>query len=253
MKLSSVLVACNENTRYLDFWPIVKEAWWKVAGLPCIMIYIGESLPTSLQGDPAVKLFKPIPGWPTATQAQCIRLLYPALLGGDGAVMVSDMDMIPLQKDFFVNGFKSFNEHQFVSLRGADEKEKQIYMCYVGATPKVWGEFFGIRNEADVRNRLVEWSQKYPSDGRHGGEGWCSDQIELYTTVMLWQQVFPERIGFVPWTSQIPRLDRGNPDEWYIWNDLLHQNLKTKYYVDFHMPNFRDFEKIIRLVVSFCY
>jgi len=253
MKLSSVLVACNENTKYLDFWPIVKEAWWKVASLPCIMIYVGETLPESLKDDPAVKFFKSIPDWPTATQAQCIRLLYPALLGGDGAVMISDMDMIPLQKDFFVKGFDKFNETQFVSLRGSDEQEKQIYMCYVGATPKVWGELFNISSEADLRLRLIEWSQKYPSDGRHGGQGWCSDQIELYTRVMKCKELWPERVGFVPWTPQIPRLDRGNPGEWYIWNCDLEFNLKNKYYVDFHMPSFKDFEKVIRIILSFCY
>ena len=246
MKLSCVLVACNENTKYLDFWPIVKEAWWKVVGLPCIMVYIGETLPQHLQDDPAVRLFKPIPGWPTATQAQCIRLLYPAILGGDGAVMLSDMDMIPLQKEFFVNGFSKFTEKQFVSLRGIDEGEKQVYMCYVGAMPKVWGSMFNITSEADIRKRLLEWSLMYPSDGRHGGVGWCSDQIELYTRVK--QMEGAEGLGLLPWTQQIPRLDRGNPDEWYMWNHMLEQNLKDKYYVDFHMPPFKDFEKIIRLV-----
>ena len=161
--------------------------------------------------------------------------------------------MIPLQKEFFVNGFKTFSENQFVSLRGSDEYEKQIYMCYVGAMPKVWRELFNITNEADIRVRLIEWSQKYPSDGRHGGQGWCSDQIELYTTVMNHKQVWPERIGFVPWTPQIPRLDRGNPGEWYEWNHDLEHNLKQKMYVDFHMPPFKNFEKIIRLILSFCH
>jgi len=126
MKLSGVLVACNENTHYLDFWPVVKEAWWRVAGLPCVMVYVGESLPAHLVNDRAVVFFKAIPGWPTATQAQVIRLLYPALMKSDGAIMLSDMDMIPLQKDFFVGGFEQFSPSKFVSLDGIDEGEKQI-------------------------------------------------------------------------------------------------------------------------------
>jgi len=250
MKLSCVLVACNENTKYLDFWPAVKEAWWKIAHLPCIMVYVGESLPNHLRQDPAVKFFKAVPGWPTATQAQCIRLLYPALLGGNDAVMISDMDMIPLQRAFFTHGFEPFNSNQFVSLRGIDEGERQVYMCYVGATPKVWGEIFNISTEQDITNRLTEWSQKYPADGSHGGQGWCSDQIELYQKVKLWQQLWPERVGLKPWTQEISRLCRSNPYEWMTYSDTLEKNLKDGKYVDFHMPPFEQFSSIIFRVLE---
>jgi len=250
MKLSCVLVACNENTKYLDFWPAVKESWWKVAHLPCIMIYVGDTLPKHLEKDPAVKFFKAIPGWPTATQAQCIRLLYPALLGGNDAVMISDMDMIPLQRAFFTHGFESFNSSQFVSLRGIDEGEQQVYMCYVGATPKVWGEMFNISNEQDITDRLTEWSQKYPADGNHGGEGWCSDQIELYERVKLWQNILPERIGLKPWTAEIPRLCRSRPNEWVYFTSKLIKDIVDCKYVDFHMPPFDQFSCIIYRIIE---
>ena len=250
MKLSAVLVACNENTKYLDFWPIVRESWWRIANLPCIMVYVGEELPEHLQNDPAVKHFKPIPGWPTATQAQCIRLLYPALFYGDGAIMLSDMDMIPMQSKFFKEGFHSFNNTQFVSLRGIDEQEQQIYMCYVGATPKVWGDMFGISSESDIRTRLTEWSQKYPADGQHGGQGWCSDQIELYSKVKLWQNMWPEKVGLIPWTPEISRLDRGMPHEWLNWSLELEEAIKNDGYVDFHMPPFQQFSSIIHRVME---
>ena len=250
MKLSCVLVACNENTKYLDFWPAVKEAWWKVANLPCIMVYVGETLPKHLEKDPAVKFFKAIPGWPTATQAQCIRLLYPAILQTQDAVMISDMDIIPLQRTFFTEGFQPFNNNQFVSLRGIDENEQQVYMCYVGATPSIWGELFSVSNENDIRNRIIELSRKYPADGSHGGQGWCSDQIELYQKVKLWQQLSPERVGLQPWTQEIPRLCRSNPYEWANFSETLEQNIKNSKYVDFHMPPFEQFGSIIFRVVE---
>ena len=250
MKLSCVLVACNENTKYLDFWPAVKEAWWKVAHLPCIMVYVGNELPNHLRNDPAVRFFKAIPGWPTSTQAQCIRLLYPALLQTQDAVMISDMDMIPLQRHFFTEGFQPFNNNQFVSLRGIDEREKQIYMCYVGATPRVWSELFQITSEDDIRNRLIDWSQVSPSDGRHGGIGWCSDQLVLYNKVKAWQQVWPDRVGLKPWTQEIPRLCRSNPYEWAVWSNELEHKIKNAQYVDFHMPSFQNYSSIIFKVLE---
>ena len=47
MKLSCALVACNENPHYLAFWPVVKRAWWEIVGIPCIMVYIGDELPSA--------------------------------------------------------------------------------------------------------------------------------------------------------------------------------------------------------------
>ena len=240
MKLECVLVACNDNPKYLDFWPLVKEAWWLIAKLPCVLVYIGETLPEALAKDKAVKHFKPIPGWPTATQAQCIRLLYPALLKCEGAVMLSDMDMIPMQRNFFMNGFKQFEDTQFVSLRGIDEHDKQVYMCYVGATPKVWSSTFHIHNEDDIRSTLMKWSSSQ-SDGKRGGLGWCTDQIMLYTTIKALQAVNPALVGLIPWTREFNRLDRGDPEGWLEWNDKVMEDIAKTDYIDFHMPPWNPF------------
>jgi hypothetical protein len=250
MRLDCVLVACNDNPKYLNFWPIVKQAWWEIAQLPCILVYVGDSLPPQLANDPAVKFFKAIPGWPTATQAQCIRLLYPALLKCQGAVMLSDMDMIPMQRDWFGNGFAKFDETQFVSLRGIDENEKQIYMCYVGATPKVWSELFYIHSEDSITAQLKAWAQMYPADGQHGGTGWCTDQIELYRRIKALQQTQPSKVGLIPWTPQISRLDRGNPYDWIQLTPTVQYNLQTVHYVDFHMPPWELFEAQIREILK---
>lgn len=251
MRLDCILVACNDNPKYLNFWPIVKKSWWDIAQLPCILVYVGETLPETLANDPAVRHFKPIPGWPTATQAQCIRLLYPALLKCEGAVMLSDMDMVPMQRDWFVKGFESFDESQFVSLRGIDEKDKQIYICYVGARPKVWADLFRIYSEDHIKDQLAAWSQKYPADGRHGGQGWCTDQIELYQRIKGLQQTSPEKVGLIPWTPQISRLDRCRPNELQIWLPEVQRFVQTGDFVDFHMPNWEPFAPVIQDIMTF--
>ena len=251
MKLDYVLVACNDNPKYLHFWPAVKKSWYEIVGALCIMVYVGDELPEQLKDDPGVIWFKPIPGWPTATQAQVIRLLYPALLDCEGAVLISDMDMIPMQKEFFRDGLSLFGDNQFVSLRGIDEYEKQIYMCYIAARPSTWRDMFKIETEDDVRAVMTLLSRQYPADGSHGGKGWCTDQIVLYKKVKEWQQLCPERVGLIPWTPEIPRLDRGNPMEWIEWNPLLEAKLLNKAYIDFHMPPYDQFGDIIDFILEF--
>jgi len=117
MKLTHSLLACNENTKYLHFWPFVKRAWKQIVGIDVTMVYIGESLPEELEDDNCIILFKPVPRMPTATQAQMIRLLYPALIKTDGAVVIGDMDCMPLNADFFHRGFSDATPDQFVSLK----------------------------------------------------------------------------------------------------------------------------------------
>ena len=250
MKLDCALVACNENTHYLDFWPIVKNAWWEIVGIPCILVYVGETLPDHLKEDPAVRLFKPIEGWPTATQAQVIRLLYPALLQCEGAVVLSDMDIVPLQKDWFIDGFAKASTNQFVSLRGIDEGNKQVYMCYVGATPRIWADVFSLTNEQSVRDMLSMMAKIYPADGNHGGKGWCTDQLVLYEAIKYWDHQYSEKVFLLPWTAEIPRLDRSRPEEWLVWNHVTEAKLQGNYYIDFHMPPYNRFQDQIQKVVA---
>ncbi len=251
MKLSCALVACNDNPKYLDFWPIVKRAWWDIVGIPCVMVYVAETIPDTLTNDSAVIHFQPIQGWPTATQAQVIRLLYPALLKCDGAVVLSDMDIIPMKRDFFVQGFEQFQPHQLVSLRGIDEEERQVYMCYVGATPQTWRDCFGIQSVNDIQIMMTNWAAHVQADGSRGGKGWCTDQLILYQAFIHWKMNFPDRIGCLPWTKEIPRLCRTRPSEWLEWNHTLQLSLQYKYYVDFHMPHYDQWKDHIEKIYSY--
>lgn len=236
MKLSAALVACNENMQYLQFWPLVKRAWYEVVGIPCILVYVAETLHPGLEGDPAVVHFKPNAtcAWPTATQAQVIRLLWPALLAADGAILLSDMDMIPMSRSFFVDGFAGATAGQFTSLRGIDEGEKQIYMCYVGAEPTTYSQMFGIQSLNDIYERLAEWSIISPANGQKAGQGWCSDQIILYNTV---KNMSPKNLNIIELEEEVfPRLDRGDPEFWIQSNDQLDTFIKEGGFIDFHLP-----------------
>jgi hypothetical protein len=250
MKLDCALVACNNSTHYLDFWPIVKRAWWEIVGIPCIMVYVDDTLPDHLKDDPAVRHFKPIEGWPTATQAQIIRLLYPALLQCEGAVVLSDMDIVPLQKDWFVEGFEKADIRQFVSLRGIDEGNKEIYMCYVGATPTVFRAIFNVQSEDEIRTLFTRLSSHFFADGQHGGKGWCLDQQILYTYIKHILSVCPDSLAGYPWTATIPRLDRSRPQEWLQVEEDLCKRISSKAYVDFHMPPYIRFQGQIQRIVE---
>jgi hypothetical protein len=178
----------------------------------------------------------------------------PALIPVDGAVLIGDIDCAPMNADFFHKEVAKAKDDQFVSLRGILEADKQVCMMYVAAHPKTWSEMFGIRSMNDVYLALQRFTQDYPADGKHGGKGWCTDQIELYKRVKEWQATKPSRVLINDWDWDLPRLCRSMPYE-YIHG--LSEPLKSRvfhgYYIDFHMPTLVGNEKIILEVLNYAH
>lgn len=185
LHLTHVLVASDLNARYLDFWPLVRRAWRDVVGLEPVLVLIADddSAPGDLGRDPGVHLFPPLPKLHSAFQAQCIRLLYPALLTTHGGVLISDADMAPLSKRYFHRTARLASANGFVAYRSVFFSEGEIPMCYNAALPSTWGEIFDVRSMDDVRRHLSEWAHEVEYSGHHGGVGWVTDQQILYRTL----------------------------------------------------------------------
>ncbi len=120
----------------------------------------------------------------TAFQAQCIRLLYPAVLDTEGAVLISDVDMVPLSRAYFHEPVERIDARHFLAYRDVLLPSGEIPICYNAALPAVWSEIFDVRSREDVRTRLSEWGTGLHYDGKHGGSGWHADQVILYRTLI---------------------------------------------------------------------
>jgi hypothetical protein len=249
MKLTRAIVACDLNKHYLDFWPVVHESWNNIIGIPCTLVLIADHMPEELAYKEDVILFKPIPGIHTAFTAQCIRLLYPCLLKEEG-VILSDMDMIPTYKKYFVDTIADLPADTFYSYRGIHHHEKQIWICYVVAHPSVWKEIFKIDSFEDIAALLKEWNSYVNYEGKRGGEGWFADQEILYDYIVnQWEH--PEKLSFKNDEQMSFRhLDR-NDNDWQNLNFQLQLRLKHGYYQDFHMPSYAEYSKQIMDIYNF--
>jgi hypothetical protein len=191
MRLTHVLLASDLNPGYLEFWPLAKRAWQEIAEIEPLLVVIGEeqSVPLSLRDDEQVRVFDPVPGVHPVFQAQCIRLLYPALLETPGAVLTSDIDMFPMNRRYFHEPVAKVDEACFVAYRDTMLRRREIPISYNAARPATWGEVFDIGTVRDIRERLVEWAGNTDYEGVRGGVGWNTDQRILYETVMAWGAV----------------------------------------------------------------
>jgi hypothetical protein len=193
MRLSRVLMACDLNRDYLDFWPSTRQAWREIVGVEPLLVLVADEVPLELADDPAVVQFAPVPGLHTAFQAQCIRLLYPALVPADGAVLISDIDLYPLRPSYFHAPIARLDERFFVSYRDTRLERAEVNMMFNAAAPRTWADLFAVSSLADVRRRLAEWGTGLAYDGRRAWDGWYTDQQTLYRTLMSWPKA-PERL-----------------------------------------------------------
>lgn len=181
MKLGCVLTACNLNKKYTRFIPIFINKWTKFfPEIKIVIVLIASEIPEYLiQYKEYLTLFPEIKDMNTAYISQVIRILYPALIQIEDAVIITDMDMIPMNRNFY-KSFETLHditENNFVNLspEGTAGNSNEIILWYNLATPKVWSQIFGI---SDVLDIVIFLKSHYDSDfqGNHGGVGWFSDQ-----------------------------------------------------------------------------
>jgi hypothetical protein len=182
MKLTTVLCAVNNNPEYYLFVP-KQILFWAKFGIKFVTVFVGAAIPTELQGCDNVILWTQNADLNPAYVAQNMRIYYPALLDlpDDEAVMITDMDMLPMSPGFYKDGLEAFTKQDFVYYRHVDGN--QIYMCYNAAHPATWGNVFGVRTEADVAEKLeANYNKNY--NGVPGETGWYTDQLVLYRNLI---------------------------------------------------------------------
>lgn len=219
LKLDRVILACDNNPTYTDFWPAVSRAWTKIIGVKPTLAFIapkGTPINTTL-GD--VIYFEPIPDIPNWFYAQVIRLFLPMLFENEVCI-TSDMDMMPLNRAYFQNNIANIADDKFVVYRDkAGDDGGRYPMCYVAAKGKVFKEIFGLNNISDIPKLTIEWFNR--------GMGWDTDEVLLREYVYNWHTKTGRLVKLGHNIEK--RIDRGN---WRYNSELLKGG---KHYNEAHM------------------
>lgn len=239
MLLDCVLTATNDNPMYCDFIPIFVKTWRKL--LPNVLIKIifcGEEIPEKFKEyEEYLILFKPHSWVSTAFTAQYIRLLYPALIDVDEGVLITDIDMIPMNSNYYTKNIESVSEDKFFCYRDVLHTEcAQIPMCYNIALPEVWSNIFDIETLEDVEQRIVEIHDKIEYEDRHAGKGWGTDQNHLFLSVMAYQNqnnknIFEYKNDLI---TKYKRLDRDDGNSRSLPASVV-DDIKNHKYSDYHL------------------
>lgn len=235
MRLDTVVLASNDNPDYLNFWPIVSEAW-KMMGVDPILIYTGKKK-VNLSGNVINFDSRKIN---SAFVAQNIRILYPSLIENQNCI-VSDIDSLPLSKIYFQKSIENISDDSFIIYRPDAVPENMISMMWNAANSNTWKEIFNIHSEDEIFKKLKKW---YKRGYSLRGKAWYTDQIQLRTHVSKFSKKNGERIFHLNDSIHgFKRFDRSELDHHFSMmenEDII--------FSDFHMP--RPFEKYEEIILK---
>ena len=248
MLLDLCLLSCDLNSIYYEFFPLVKKYWKEKVGIECILILVGRELPHCLlQEKESIIMFPPIQGIPTGFQAQCIRLLYPCLLEKYQGIIISDMDIIPLNSDFFTKTIRNIEPNTFVIYRDVISEHNQYPMCYCASSSTTWKNIFKIKIMNDLVETLVQWYTKddYKISCPYS-QMWSQDQLQLYKYILEYEkkQSTNKVIKFTDSETNFRRLDRS--DIYKLQKQQVKKDINDGIYSDFHLPRpYREHKLLI--------
>ena len=234
MKLDCVLTSVNENRLYLDFVPIFIKTWNKLyPNVDVKIILIAKNIPDNLLlFKENIILFEPIENVLTSYISQFIRILYPCILDYKNGILITDIDMLPMNSIYYTKNILEFDNNKFIYYRDNICFEyKQIAMCYNVAAPKVWKEIFKVNSINDIINILKDTFIKNDIREGHGNIGWSIDQITLYNKIMEWNKKTKNLICLKEKQTLFKRLDRNTFD---INNIDIRENIIMGKYTDYH-------------------
>jgi hypothetical protein len=189
MILDCIVTACNDNPLYINFIPYFIKSWKLLyPKIDIKIIMINDIIPENfLNYKEYIILFPPIENIPSSFISQNIRLYYPAILNYNNGIMITDIDMIPMNKVYYIENIKNYDNNKFITLRDVLIKDyKEVAMCYNIGINKLWSEIFEINNIDDIKKKIID---SYEIIKNHKKERiWITDQRQLYDNLVKWSK-----------------------------------------------------------------
>lgn len=223
MEIEYVVVSSNDNRMYLDFWNIVKDSWIKI-GIKPILVLIGDKDKITDNGDYIIHELKQVENIDTGFQSQIARM-YISRFYKDSVLITSDIDMIPLNKNYFNDVGIGVEDDNIIILSSDAYKTVRYPICYNVAK----GQIFCDIIDCDVD--FSEYCKKLLSYDW----GWDTDEMFFGMKLQSYnnEKVIKKKRGWINGMA-LKRIDRNN----WIYDV---EKLKSGYYIDSH--SLRPFSK----------
>lgn len=225
MKIDYAIMSCDNNPLYVDFWEPISKVWKLKFNIhPILLLISDEILPISTKYGDIIRI-NYNDDFPSYIQAQWARYWYLARCN-DCVGIISDIDMIPLSRKYFIDKIKDIPNDHYVHLNPCLDTYPRIPGCYHVCGGKLFREIMEIPEHFDESlNKIIRLTGNN-SRFKHF-QYWFSD--ENYTTQQLIKYKLKENLHFLKREDGQNgfRIDRTN----FQYDPEL---LKKEYYYDCH-------------------
>jgi hypothetical protein len=237
MKIKYAIVGSNLNPLYIDFWPVVSKVWKTIFNITPVLALICDEDSDFIEDEYGlIKKFKSIDNIDTGLQSQIVRFYITKFL--DDNCVISDIDMIPLSRKYFINQVDFFDDNKLYVM-SSDNYEclnnKEYPMCYNIANPSKFIEILDLN---------CEWSE-FVNRLNNRNQGWSTDQKYLFEKIQQYNNkeeivLLSRGWTYGPANHRIDRL-------YWNYNPSL---VNFDYYIDSHLlrPYKQHKEEVDKLV-----
>lgn len=226
MKIDFTIIS-SDDSHYLDFYKPVSTLW-NHFGIKTLMFHITDYESDFIENKFGLyKKIKAEPNLPTSWQAQLIRLYaYSYFKKENLNLLTSDIDMIPLNGDYFHQSANIINDEEVLCYSGQPYGDVPYYpMCYTLGSCRTISELLNLNDTfgSFLHNIKENYTVKWNSD-----EHFMYDKLNSYPKLKLLKRDFNNRIDRGHWSYNIELLKRKK----YIDSHMLRPYKQYKTQID---------------------
>lgn len=231
MKITKAIHSSDSNPMYLDFWDTVSKIWKTKFNIEPVLIYIDENhdIPINQEYGTVIK-FKPIYGVPLYLQNLWVRYWYPSQ-SLDDIWLISDIDMLPISKNYFINNIKDIDDDVYVHLNPCIESYGMLPSCYHVSKGSNFKKILELHDNWEDSILFLYNSSLGTDPGGHlfGKNHWFADERYSSEKVINYKNKNPNKVIFLPRKDGQNgfRIDRG----FWRYDEKL---FSMDYYIDLH-------------------
>ncbi len=227
MKIDKVILSSDTNPLYLDFWPTVSKVWKEIFKIEPILALIHNNDLNIDNKYGTIIRFEIIKDIPIYLQSLWIRYWITSQFKDDVCI-ISDLDMIPLSKFYFIDQIKNICNNDYVHLNPCFVDYGTLPSCYHVAKGYLFKEILELHNnwEDSIKHLYNLNIGNDPGGSLSGKNHWFADEKYSSEKIFQFKVKHPNRVHLIE-RENGRRIDRVN------WNYDL-DKLYSNWYYDSH-------------------
>jgi hypothetical protein len=209
-KIDYVIISSNDDPLYKDFYPIVAKRWLQL-GIKTYYINITNTDEVIQNEFGVIHKIKALDFVSTGFQSQVVRVFASKFF--EGNMLTSDIDMLPINKDYFTQYNSELTDDNVIAFTGL---HPYYPMCYVLSHSSNFRKYLEIENldfEEFCKMLIEDYGDKWNTD-----EHFMFDKFQKnLDKIVLKERDLSKRIDRSFWNYDVRLLQSG----YYIDSHLL--------------------------------